>query len=353
MRACLCSSSILTHTGQAGLPPARCSSALATSWSTACCWPMPCGRRGRSAKTATRRWPAPGGSPPLRTTTISSAEPRPIAWLKANNCPGSGRRPPWCGRSWPRLCRRRSGWSLHGPLQRRRSQGRPTGVWQARTRSRPAVRARRAPLRRLRLQSPPLATRSRCRSPSVGRPTWRLSDGLLEVETPFFRCELAEEAGGCILQILDPSGRRLLDGPSADIISYFDSGGLWRLGAEFAGGSFREVCARQPTAGPPARPGVRGRPGGDQRPPHGWHDPGTPLDVWLRGPAGRARGGRAGRREAHHYLTPGDGLGRPGVVDGYARRNRHPPPAPPQRSYLLGAAQLRASTGRRPGHVPR
>ena len=80
------------------------------------------------------------------------------------------------------------------------------------------------------------------RSPSVGRPTWRLSDGLLEVETPFFRCELAEEAGGCILQILDPSGRRLLDGPSADIISYFDSGGLWRLGAEFAGGSFREVA---------------------------------------------------------------------------------------------------------------
>lgn len=80
------------------------------------------------------------------------------------------------------------------------------------------------------------------RSTATERPTWSLHDGLVEVETPFLRCELAEEAGGCIVRVGDPSGRRLLDGPSADVISYFDSGGLWRLGADFAGGAFSEVA---------------------------------------------------------------------------------------------------------------
>jgi hypothetical protein len=74
------------------------------------------------------------------------------------------------------------------------------------------------------------------------RPVWREHDGVIEVETPFLRCEMAEDAGCCNVRIVDQAGRRLLNGPSADIISYYDSGGLWRLGTDFAGGAFREVA---------------------------------------------------------------------------------------------------------------
>jgi hypothetical protein len=37
------------------------------------------------------------------------------------------------------------------------------------------------------------------------------------------------------------TGEMLVGGPSNDLISYEDSGGLWRMGHEFIGGRFREI----------------------------------------------------------------------------------------------------------------
>ena len=71
-------------------------------------------------------------------------------------------------------------------------------------------------------------------------PQWRLADGLLEVDTPVLRLDLAEEAGGCIVRAVDKtSGQQVLGSPSNDLISYQDSGGLWRMGNEFPGGTYR------------------------------------------------------------------------------------------------------------------
>jgi hypothetical protein len=48
---------------------------------------------------------------------------------------------------------------------------------------------------------------------------------------------LAEDAGGAIVRLEDAhSGDLLLSDPSNDLISYKDSGGLWRMGYEFVGG---------------------------------------------------------------------------------------------------------------------
>jgi hypothetical protein len=76
---------------------------------------------------------------------------------------------------------------------------------------------------------------------------WRLHGGRLEVSSPHYRLVISEEAGGCLVSLRGPAGRtdgaaedgELLDGPGNDVVSYFDSGGLWRMGHEFLGGSYR------------------------------------------------------------------------------------------------------------------
>lgn len=74
-------------------------------------------------------------------------------------------------------------------------------------------------------------------------PEWRLQDGKLEVRTPHYTLELAEEAGGAIVRASDPTGQTpLLAGPSNDLVSYRDTGGLWRMGHEFRGGELRELA---------------------------------------------------------------------------------------------------------------
>ena len=61
------------------------------------------------------------------------------------------------------------------------------------------------------------------------------------VETDAYRVVLREQEGGAITSFrLKPSGEELLSGPSNDLVSYRDSGGLWRLGHEFRGGFFVE-----------------------------------------------------------------------------------------------------------------
>ena len=66
---------------------------------------------------------------------------------------------------------------------------------------------------------------------------WWREDGQVRVQTKHYTMVLAEEAGGSIAWVRDArSGDLLLGGPSNDLISYKDSGGLWRMGYEFPGG---------------------------------------------------------------------------------------------------------------------
>jgi hypothetical protein len=71
-------------------------------------------------------------------------------------------------------------------------------------------------------------------------PSWNLADGKLVVESPYYRMQLDADSGGCITQWTDlDSGTALLAGPGNDIVSYKDTGGLWRMGHEYWGGTFK------------------------------------------------------------------------------------------------------------------
>ena len=80
-------------------------------------------------------------------------------------------------------------------------------------------------------------------SPSTAKaklPSWERSDGKLIVESPYYRIQLDADFGGCITEWTDlKSGTSLLTGPGNDIISYKDTGGLWRMGHEYWGGTFK------------------------------------------------------------------------------------------------------------------
>ena len=74
-------------------------------------------------------------------------------------------------------------------------------------------------------------------------PEWRSRDGRVEVQTPCYAVELAEEAGGAIVRAWHPVTQvPLLAGISNDLVGYRDSGGLWRMGHEFRGGVFSEIA---------------------------------------------------------------------------------------------------------------
>lgn len=72
-------------------------------------------------------------------------------------------------------------------------------------------------------------------------PQWNAHDGMIEVKTHFYAIKLAEEAGGAIIQAYHPlTHAPFLSGISNDLISYHESGGLWRMGYEFRGGRWEE-----------------------------------------------------------------------------------------------------------------
>jgi hypothetical protein len=100
-------------------------------------------------------------------------------------------------------------------------------------------------------QLAPQALNGRTTQRVANLPDWFRRDGQITVQTPYYTVVLSEEAGGSILRIEDPrSGAVLLDGPSNDLISFKDSGGLWRMGYEFSGGiwSQRDRAAEHPAA---------------------------------------------------------------------------------------------------------
>lgn len=80
------------------------------------------------------------------------------------------------------------------------------------------------------------------RSSEEQLPEWRRVGGRLEISTPYLTLELSEDAGGAITACRDTvSGQALFAGPANDLISYDDSGGLWRMGHEYRGGQLKQV----------------------------------------------------------------------------------------------------------------
>lgn len=71
--------------------------------------------------------------------------------------------------------------------------------------------------------------------------TWSHKDGRIQIDTAHYHMELAEDAGGAIVSLHTPdTPTPLLTGVSNELVSYRDSGGLWRMGMEFAGGIWKE-----------------------------------------------------------------------------------------------------------------
>ncbi len=82
----------------------------------------------------------------------------------------------------------------------------------------------------------PAAERPR---PTPREPRWFRRGSELHVQTPWYTLVFSEERGGCLTQLTTAAGEQLLRGLGLDLVLYRDSGGLWRLGHEYAGGSFR------------------------------------------------------------------------------------------------------------------
>lgn len=69
---------------------------------------------------------------------------------------------------------------------------------------------------------------------------WEQTGRILKVENDFYLVEIDAAKGGCITRWMDKStGRELISGPSNDVIYYYDSGGLWRMGHELNRGKFQ------------------------------------------------------------------------------------------------------------------
>ncbi len=78
--------------------------------------------------------------------------------------------------------------------------------------------------------------------PDPAPPGWVLRGGRLEVESDFYRLAISESDGGCIVSFREADGPERLAGPANDLVVYRDTGGLWRMGHEYLGGRFHELC---------------------------------------------------------------------------------------------------------------
>jgi hypothetical protein len=76
---------------------------------------------------------------------------------------------------------------------------------------------------------------------SVFKPvTWSRENGRIQIKTTYYDIELADN-GGIIVKLLTQGTQTpLLIENSNELVSYRDSGGLWRMGLEFAGGFWKE-----------------------------------------------------------------------------------------------------------------
>lgn len=81
-------------------------------------------------------------------------------------------------------------------------------------------------------------------------PEWSRQKGRVQIKTAHYVVELDEDAGGAVVSIRNPNTQiPWLTGVSNDLISYRDSGGLWRMGYEFRGGTWEKAmqASDQPT----------------------------------------------------------------------------------------------------------
>ena len=80
--------------------------------------------------------------------------------------------------------------------------------------------------------------------------TWHRHDGTIHIQTAHYQLTLDAHSGGAITSLRSADGQTtLMSGPSNELVSYRDSGGLWRMGLEFAGGVWQEsMRARTQTA---------------------------------------------------------------------------------------------------------
>ncbi|MCK5736376.1 MAG: hypothetical protein KAH21_07855, partial [Spirochaetaceae bacterium] len=75
----------------------------------------------------------------------------------------------------------------------------------------------------------------------TGLPSWTKGDEGIRVKTSYYEVILSESDGGGIVSLKSRDGGiTLLKGISNDLVSCRDAGGLWRMGHEFAGGSWKE-----------------------------------------------------------------------------------------------------------------
>jgi hypothetical protein len=89
-------------------------------------------------------------------------------------------------------------------------------------------------------------------SPEVkarARSSVRSRERELRVKTTHHRLTFSREQGGCLTSLV-VDGKEQLAGLGLDLIAYADEGGLWRLGHEYAGGSFMVVsrASRHPAS---------------------------------------------------------------------------------------------------------
>jgi hypothetical protein len=73
-------------------------------------------------------------------------------------------------------------------------------------------------------------------------PRWEKEDHIVRINTPHYQIELDENRGGGITFGVF-SGQEMLGGISNDVVTYADSGGLWRMGHEFKGGHYKHLTA--------------------------------------------------------------------------------------------------------------
>jgi hypothetical protein len=72
-------------------------------------------------------------------------------------------------------------------------------------------------------------------------PEWSNEEGRVKIKTKHYAIELLEDAGGAVVSMCSlDSQKPLLMGISNDLVSYLDSGGLWRMGFEFWGGTWKK-----------------------------------------------------------------------------------------------------------------
>ncbi len=73
-------------------------------------------------------------------------------------------------------------------------------------------------------------------------PRYRRQGPLWKIQTRHYEVTVSEAAGGCITSLRDQaSGQEMIHEPANDLVAFNDSGGLWRMGHEFKGGTFAEI----------------------------------------------------------------------------------------------------------------